>query len=293
MSETPFDDDDCQWDDYDLGGGYADGKTTKDIVDENSFPDVPVGRNDFFAKRVEFKLDAANGNIPLVSVDSGFIASTLDGPTDTKVAYHYREAIITWALVSDPKVQIKEFVRLQPDDEEEAEIFATCTRNEGDKKRGFFWNKYRHMISAMGYDIEDGSIPREARVFRGWKFWPDGSPRIVSLDIGNQKTRDSGYTELKLGNNGKPYKQVNMFSHMRSHDTLVRLGEAPPESEPEAPPEPEPQPQRQVTPQRQAAPQPARQPAPQQQAPRPAAPQRQAAPQQQAPAVKPAKKMTF
>lgn len=239
---VPFDDDE-EFDDYRVGGGYADGKTTKQIAEEASFPPVPDGRNLFYIKKVELKRDAENNNEVLETCYEAWTDEEGTGHATTKESVYCKDAIVTWAMIDDPRLSINEYFRLPPDDEDQQEIFARSASREGGKI-GMDWNKYRHMISALGFDIVDGSIPEEACTFGSWKRWPDGSPRLVSINIVPQRTKESGYKELKLGANGQPYKQVQMFSHQRSEDTLERLGVTSPadEPEPESAPEPEPAP---------------------------------------------------
>lgn len=234
MSDVPFDDDDDQFDDYEIGGGHADGKTSKAIADEQSFPAIPIGRNNFFVKKVELKVDPENDNQVIFDRMKVYVPGPDGGPCIHEEAVTVNHVIVTWAMVDNPKMTLREYFDVLPGDvdEDEAEIWATCNTKEGSERPGARWNQFRHFLTGLGFDIEDGSVPPEARKFRNWKYWDDGEPRIVSLDIGTQMTKESNWKKPKLGANGEPYKQVNMFSHMRSEDTLIRLGEMdPPEDE--------------------------------------------------------------
>jgi hypothetical protein len=142
-------------------------------------------------------------------------------------------------MVDDDRLALNQYLRAVPDDVDEAEIFAISARKEKGKI-GMDYDMLRHVVGALGFEIVDGSIPVEAQRLGNWKAWDDGSPRIVSLDITEQ--RDQAKKPV-LSPNGQPYMQIKFFSHQMSEDTKERLGlseETQLDVEPPPPPAPTP-----------------------------------------------------
>jgi hypothetical protein len=231
IDSVPFGSDDAD-DNFALPSGIADGKNNKKILEEQSFPPVPRGRNDFVVKKVEvLTKSASTGDFAQETKyeEKSFKCFTDNGAGDLCIPDEYSAHVIqvTYALASDPtgKITVREQLRMPPLNEAEHDLYLHASTSVGGKSiKSFFYNALRHTLSALGHDCnEDGTLPAAAQQLREWRVWPDGTPRIVSLDIIDQK-KDK---EVQKARDGSPYASIKSFSHAKSDDTNQRLGIVP------------------------------------------------------------------
>jgi len=253
MSDVPFANGD---DDFYLPAGVADGKGSQQVIDDTSYKPAPIGRNEYVVLEVALLTKDTDGR-PDEKTFECFTANDSTGIFDVPAEYSAHEVEVTYGLATDTRLTVREKFRMPPSDDSQMDLYLYAA-SAGDKTKApkdrkasneFFYNQIRRFLHATGHkdDVDPatgqptGLLPATGRSLGGWRVWPDGNPRSVSLDIAEREY---------VGRDGQTKKAANIkiFSHEMTEDTKARMGQgqtvrpparsmaSPPASRPASPP---------------------------------------------------------
>ena len=206
--EFPEDEESTRFDDVELGGGVADGKTMENIDNDVSMG-PPVGDRGLVIKSVKFGLVGEDG-----APQEKMVSCYKDGVNHTYMALNC-EVELAWE--EDLSKTIRDFFVFppgmgnDPGRKDEVDLYLNATKEDVKPTKantGFHWRKLNHFLGHAGMPVlSDGQIGRFS--VRSLRVWPDDAPRKVTATI-DPPPKD-----------GK-YKSIRLFSYKDHEETVVR-----------------------------------------------------------------------
>lgn len=244
-NDVPFDNDDDDLE-IQMGGAAGDGKTAEQVKEEVKIRPVPRGRHDFLIHLVKLTTKDAETNQPQEKPWEVWVQDD-EGHYTIQESYEAHEVEVTYSLVAEPEITIRQKFRMPPNDLDQMDLYLNgCTAYDDtpiDRRKGGeskLFSALKVFLRGIGMKLpNDGGIP--SGPLKDWKYWPNGDQRDITLEIQDQQTlnRETGKWEPRLIPGTKDaWPSIRAFSHDMTTKTQQRLGVLPPSHQAPSNPKP-------------------------------------------------------